>query len=255
MNATALLNDIFTTQKVTDSDGNSYRLDSNIDIAEGEFLKQLIEKYKPVNTIEIGFAYGISSLYICTALDHIPGAQHTILDPVQSTYWKNIGVANLQRANISYFNLLEEQSEIALPKLLAEGRKFDFGFIDGNHTLDHTLIDFFYLNRMMEPGGIIVIDDVGMPAINKIVRYILNYPCYRLIASVDTRISSKRYFFDMLMKAPFRILSKLLPRRFKYEIFSGNLIKGNRELKLQTSMVALQKTAPDERAWNWYEDF
>lgn len=255
MNAAALLNDIFTSKKVTDSQGQSYPLGSNIDIAEGMFLQQLIEKHQPKHCIEIGFAYGISSLYICSGLDKIPGATHTILDPVQSTYWKNIGVANLQRANIGYYSLLEELSEIALPRLLSEGRKFDFGFIDGNHTLDHTLVDFFYLNRMMEPGGIIVIDDAAMPAINKIIRYLLNYPCYRLLDRVETKASSKRKLFDTMVTVPFRLLSKLLPAGLKHEIFSGEVIKGNWELGLQTSMVALQKIAPDERAWNWYQPF
>jgi len=255
MNAETVLHNIFANKQVSDSSGNLYPLDSNIDTREGAFLQQLIEKYQPKRTIEIGCAYGISSLYICAALGKIPGAHHTILDPVQSTYWKNIGVSNLRKANINYFELLEQPSEIALPGLLKEGAAFDFGFIDGNHTLDHTLIDFFYLNRMMQPGGIIVIDDIGMPGINKIVRYILNYPCYQLIGSVETTVSGKRQVFDAMIKAPFRLVAGLLPKKIKYEVFAGNVIKSDSELKLQTSMVALQKTAADERSWNWYEAF
>ena len=82
----------------------------------------------------------------------------------------------MEKSNFRNFTFHERKSEYILPKLAEEGNKFDFAFIDGWHTFDHTLIDFFYLNRMLDIGGILVIDDVGMPAINKLSRFIHTYP-------------------------------------------------------------------------------
>lgn len=183
------------------------------------------------------------------------GGKHTIIDAWQSNYFKNIGVLNLQKAGISNFELIENLSELALPKLLAEGRKFDFCFIDGNHTFDHTLIDFFYLNRMMEVGGVIIFDDAGMPAIKKLLRYILNYPAYQLIGNVNMKTTTKNKMVDWLIKTPLGWISKLLPGKLKHEIFSGKVIISDRKLRLNSSMVAIQKIKHDERNWHWFKDF
>ena len=139
MNSTELLNTIFKNQKVTDELGNNYELNSNLDEKEGAFLKRIISENKPKKTIEIGCAYGISSLFICSELEKDNEVSHTIIDPFQKTDWKNIGISNLKKANINFFKLIEKPSEIALPKLLDENKKYDFAFIDGWHTFDHTL--------------------------------------------------------------------------------------------------------------------
>jgi len=255
MNARELLDEIFKTQKVTDQSGNEFKLNSNLDEKEGEFLKNIIHDTKSSRTIEVGCAFGISSLYICSELGKSQHPSHTIIDPYQSTEWKNIGIENLKRANINFFELIEKPSEIALPQLLSEGRVFDFAFIDGWHTFDHTLIDFFYLNRMITVGGVIVIDDVGMPGVNKLMRYLLNYPGYEMIGNVEIGVTVQRNLFDLIIKSPFTLFSKILPKKIKYEIFASKIIKSDRKLKLKSSMIALKKTKEDNRPWNWFEEF
>lgn len=143
MNAKDLLNEIFSKNLVFDQAGNQHTLDSNIDQQEGAFLMKLIREHQPTKTIEIGCAYGISSLFICSELQNIPGSHHTIIDPCQTQYFNNTGLTNLRKAHIDFFDLHEEVSEIMLPRLLSEGKKYDFCFIDGDHRFEHTLIDFF----------------------------------------------------------------------------------------------------------------
>jgi len=38
---------------------------------------------------------------------------------------------------------------------LARGVKIDFAFVDGWHTFDYTLIDFFYIDKILRSGGLV----------------------------------------------------------------------------------------------------
>lgn len=108
---------------------------------------------------------------------------------------------------------------------------------------------------MLEVGGIIVFDDAGMPAIKKLLRYILNYPAYQLIGNVNMHTNSKNKMVDRLIKTPLGLVSKLLPSKLKYEIFSGSVIINDKKLQLNSSMIAIQKIKADERNWHWFKDF
>lgn len=253
--AEELLKEIFRTNKVHDENGKEYQITSHIDEKEGEFIKDIITKYKLAKTIEIGCAYGISSLYICSSIQEFNNPKHTIIDPFQKASVNNIGITNLKRAGFDFFEHIEELSELALPELLSKGEKFDFGFIDGFHTFDHTLIDFFYLNRLIKVGGVIIIDDVGLPGINRLMRYILNYPSYELVGFVKKRKSKKREFYNLITNLPFRGFSKLFPIKLRNNYFSGKIVKSDKSLNINATMVAIRKTKEDKRNWDWFENF
>ena len=251
-----IINKIYSTNTVVDEFNNTFPLHSNIDKRECEFLKVILKDIKPIKTIEIGCAYGISSLIICSMLENNQNSFHTIIDPHQSTEWKNIGIMNLKRAGIGFYEFLELPSEIALPKLLSEGKTYDFGLIDGYHSFDQTLLDFYYLNRLIEVGGVIIIDDISWPSINKFMRFIVNnYPCYRQIDQVEFKFTFKRNIFEIFVKSPLSIFTKILPKKIANEIFSDKVIKKNKKLKLNSTMVALKKIEKDNRSHHKFEDF
>lgn len=247
---------IFQRGEVSDNEGKMHQLGSNIDRKEGEFLFDIIQRHGCSKTLEVGCAMGISSLFICAALQGNAYASHTIIDPMQTSDWSRIGVTQLDAAGVTCYRLVEEPSEYALPRLAEKGEKFDFCFIDGWHTLDHTLIDFFYIDRLLDTGGIVAIDDITFPGIKKIMRYLLNYPNYRLLGNVecDSRRGVIGHLYDGIVGA-FRPLSKLFPVKMRYRIFSDNIIRPEKTLGLNASMIALQKTGPDARRWDWYVDF
>ena len=58
-----------------------------------------------------------------------------------------------------------EESQIVLPRLLAEGRRFDPAFVDGNHRFDGVFLDLVYLGRLVRGGGIVFLDDYQLPAV------------------------------------------------------------------------------------------
>ncbi|MEO5892451.1 MAG: class I SAM-dependent methyltransferase [Ferruginibacter sp.] len=246
-----LVQEILSTKQIKDSAGKIHQLDSNIDLEEGHFLQKIIQQNSYKKSIEIGCAYGISSLFICSAIQTQNGS-HVIIDPFQASQWSNIGIHQLEKSGFHNFQLIEKVSELALPELLQTGETFDFAFIDGWHTFDHTLLDMYYLNRLLKVGGTMVIDDVGMQGVEKAVNYFLNYQAYEFAGGVSLNQSPGRNRFDKYMIKPLRHLVKLLPPKVREEIFSGKIV---RKPVSGYSMVALKKITADDRPWNWYTPF
>jgi predicted O-methyltransferase YrrM len=127
-----VIEQIYTTDRVTDAAGNKIPTHSNIEKREGLFLAGIIQADPRIRkTLEIGFAQGLSSLFICSALAGREGAAHTILDPNQMTQWKGVGIENMRRAGFSFYTLIQEYSQFALPRLAQlQPASFDFIFID-----------------------------------------------------------------------------------------------------------------------------
>ncbi|NII24086.1 class I SAM-dependent methyltransferase [Pseudoflavitalea sp. X16] len=234
--------------------GSKVVFTSAIDFEEATFIDNLIRELRPQNTIEIGCAEGASSLVIMDALAS-SGGQHTIIDPFQTTYWESKGINLLQMFGHDQYKLIEKGSEIALPALLDKAEKFDFAFIDGYHTFDHTLLDAFYLVKMLKPGGVLVIDDVQMPAINKCLRYLYNYPCLQYKgSSMGTSATKSRKLFDKV-KGGVQLISGIIPQKWRSELLNDSVLRSDVKLGLRSSMVAFQKTAEDTREWNWWKSF
>ena len=116
------------------------------------------------------------------------------------------GLHNVKRAgfNDRYF-FHEEQSQVVLPRLDAAGTRIQFALIDGWHTFDHTLVDFFFIDRMLDVGGIIVLDDVGYPSICRLCHFILanrNYSTFDVVSCTPSRTLKtklKRFFKQSLI--------------------------------------------------------
>ncbi|MDO9553113.1 class I SAM-dependent methyltransferase [Rhodonellum sp.] len=251
-----LRNRIYKEKKVVGLNGESLELNSAIDPNEGNAILDILKRNPDFfRTIEIGCAFGLSSLFICEGINGRLGSKHTIIDPFQMTSWKGVGIHNLKNAGIENFNLIEKASEIALPQLLEQKESFDFALIDGWHTFDHTLVDFFYLEKLIRPGGIIGIDDIHLPGINKVVRYLLNYPNLELIESVPNYTSRKRKFRDNILNNFFGLIKIILPKKYYYKVLSDKIIKSDKILGLYSSMVFFRKIDNDKRGWNWFEPF
>jgi predicted O-methyltransferase YrrM len=244
-----IIQEIYETRRVVSKSGKIHELNSEIDREEGEFLFNIIRNDSSVlTTLEVGCAYGLSSLFICAGIQDRAGASHTIIDPHQSTYWDGVGIANLEKSGIGFFKLIEAQSEVALPQLLEhmEG-KIDFVLVDGWHTFDHTLLDCFYATRLLRVGGYLAIDDVAFPSVRRAVDFLSNYPCYELYGSVGEEVSkswkkiiARSVMFPISRKTWQRLLSRSVYGR----IFQDRLIR----------MVAFKKISEDQRKWEWHDD-
>jgi predicted O-methyltransferase YrrM len=236
-----LIQQILTSKEVETPDGRMISLNSAIDKDEGTLLLEIFKKDPSIRkTLEVGCAYGVSSLFIAEGLRDRVDAHHTIIDPFQNAQWEGVGIHNLRKSGFKNFDLIEEKSEFALPSVLKNGEGvFDLVFIDGWHTFDHTLLDCFYAARLLRVGGYLVVDDVGFPAIRRVIDYLLLYPCFQF----ESATSRKAFPMRELVKS----LLGLIP--MKKLVLPRSL-----QLRLRgQSMVALKKIATDDRSWDWFE--
>src|SRR5215211_8258591 len=63
------------------------------------------------------------------------------------------------------------ESQIVLPRLLSDDRRFDLAFVDGNHRFDGVFVDLVYLGRLVRAGGIVFLDDYQLPAVARAVSF------------------------------------------------------------------------------------
>jgi predicted O-methyltransferase YrrM len=210
-------------------------------------LYDCIEVTKARRAIETGMAFGISSLCIADALSKNGSSYELVsIDPCQTTDWKSAGLHLIHRAGLSV-TLLEETSQLALPRLVAAGRRFDFGFIDGWHTFDHTLIDFFYMDMMLEAGGFIVFDDVGYPAINAVTRFVLANRDYELVKALGYEVPAS----IRLRRAIKRQLRPLARTDHDPSAVHALLFRQTE----QAHSIAVRKRGEDRRRFDHFESF
>jgi predicted O-methyltransferase YrrM len=139
-----------------------------VSAAEGQALREWVEREEATRTIEVGLGYGVSALFICEGLLANGGdaARHVAVDPNQASRFENCGLQLLEEAGLA--GVVEhhaEESQIALPRFLGKGRRFDLAFVDGNHRFDGVFLDLVYLGRLVRPGGIVLVDDYQLPAV------------------------------------------------------------------------------------------
>ncbi len=160
---------------VAKSDGTKHTIfPVAVSVSESEALRDWVTRENAAHTIEIGLGYGISALHICEGLilNGSQTARHVVLDPNQAGRFANCGLQVLQEAGVRHLvDHYVEESQIALPRFLQEGRRFDLGFVDGNHRFERVFLDLFYLGYMVKPGGIIILDDYNRPGIRRAVSF------------------------------------------------------------------------------------
>ena len=220
----------------------------------GEAITSLIQKKQWLRTMEIGCAYGVSFLFICQALAERreAGPHHVIIDPFQSGQFNKAGILNLERAGFDFFELIEEPSERALPRLWEQGRRFDFALIDGRHTMDQVMLDFFYVDKLLDVGGIVVLDDIRWPGIGKAARYLSQYPSYRTLPPFSP---PRPMGWATRAKHLIEGCSRLLPMNVCQALLAAELVAPtplDPILRSSDRFMVMEKCGGDARPWKWH---
>jgi predicted O-methyltransferase YrrM len=177
----------------TRSDGDFARI--SLPDQDGDVLRDLLVGEGARVVVEIGLAYGSSALAIGEALVLRQGAgsTHVVIDPHQDLFqhagWDAIRAAGLD----GLCTLVAERSQIALPRMVAEGFVADAAFVDGSHIFHKVFVDLACLHELVRPGGLIVLDDCEWPSVATAARYFeLNMGWQPVVPRTPTRLRAFR---------------------------------------------------------------
>jgi len=120
-----------------------------------QLLFRMIDYYGPKQIIELGTSLGITTAYLASAN---PAAKVTTFEG--SNAIAKIAGHNHQLLGLTNIDLIEGNFDKELPRWLAQNKKVDFAFIDGNHALKPTMAYFEALLDVVEDHSILVFDDI-----------------------------------------------------------------------------------------------
>jgi predicted O-methyltransferase YrrM len=149
---------------------------------EGAALRDWIVREGAHATLEAGLAWGVGTLFILSGLLEVGGdVRHVAVDPWQHhglashrTRYEGAGLRILEEAGVrDLVEFHEEESQVAFPRLLAEGRTFDLAFIDANHRFEGVFVDLFYAGRLLRDRGMVFVDDVQLPGVRRALDFYL----------------------------------------------------------------------------------
>jgi len=147
---------------------------------EGLALEAWVVREHAQATLEVGLGYGIATLFICDALLSLGSdARHLAIDPYQvrglpdhDTRFAGLGLQLLEDAGIrELVEFHEQESQIVLPRLLEDGRRFDLAFVDGSHRFESVFMDLVYCGRLLKEGGIVFADDIQIEGVRKAIDF------------------------------------------------------------------------------------
>ena len=248
------IKEIFDTNSIqVNSIGDRIPLHSHTSIEQGVFLQRMFDIVKPLQSLEVGFAYGISAMFILEKHREIQSKHnaHLVIEP--DNYWGNAAIFNIEKEGlIDFLQIKNGYSDTVLTKLFHEEFRLQFAYIDTTKQFDVVMQDFYFINKMMDCGGIVILDDCGgnWPGIQRVARFINTLPNFKMIEGHNkNKVSFKK-------KAVGKILAfviNLLP--FKQLFYPTINFKTDEELGLDYSCIAFQKLEEDSRNWNWDKPF
>ena len=119
---------VFEARQFVSSDNQVVKIYGETSKLQCEFLQKLILENNFSESLEIGFAYGMSTLAITEAIVN-NGGKHVVIDKFQFSMVNGYGLDLLKQAGyIHKLEFIEEYCYVILPQLLQRGRKFDFAY-------------------------------------------------------------------------------------------------------------------------------
>jgi predicted O-methyltransferase YrrM len=140
-------------------------------------------------TLEVGLGLGLGTLSLCAALLEVgrPEARHVVVEGFPRDF-AGAGLRTLRAAGVeAMVEQIHEESQLALPRLAVEGHCFDLALIDGDHRFEGVFLDLCFADRLVRPGGLVIVDDLWMPAIRLAVSYVERNLRWELLPRAMTR--------------------------------------------------------------------
>ena len=163
-----------------------------------QLVYDTVRAVRPAVAVEVGMAWGFSSVAICSALRDNEHGINVVIDPLQVSLWEGVALASLDRLGLTQHARFEERrSDQFLPAFWErENTRIQFAFIDGDHRADAVFMDFYYVNKLLDEGGIVILDDVQFESIASVVRFALRTFHYESLPCSEERFAILRKVMD-----------------------------------------------------------
>ncbi len=196
-----LLAEMYGANELYGTNGNglvTVNKNVRITVEQGAMMHKLMRSYSVRRSLEIGFAYGFSTIWMLDALQSRRDAMHVAIDPYEKSHWHGIGLTQVKRlAQKTEFEWKEDFSIHALSDLIRKGEKFDFIFIDGNHRFDDVIVDFYLSNQVLWSGGLLVFDDMWMNSVRAATNFIVNNRSFEVVPQpVENMLVLQKTHYD-----------------------------------------------------------
>jgi predicted O-methyltransferase YrrM len=138
--------------------------------ARGGEIHDFVRRERPQQCLELGFAHGVSTLYIASALEANGSGSLTSVDlpsvrDREPSAWELLDRSGLaprvelvvEDAGYNWFlhrKLRERLNEDTIAPL------YDFVFLDGAHSWDQDGLALALVTRLLRPGGWLLLDDL-----------------------------------------------------------------------------------------------
>lgn len=211
----------------------------------GSVLESAAAAIGPQVTIEIGCASGMSTLFICRGMQRhgeIGARCIHVIDPKQTSHWKNIGRRAIRGAGLAEAVCFhEEPAHVVLPRLLQYGVRTQMVFLDGWHMLDYVLVEAFYCDMMLDVGGVMAIHDVWMPAVQHFCAFWCANRSYAPVRVRGEQLEASPAIHDAWYDPAYVPVSEYAEQHILPH--------------LDRNILLLRKTDRDRRRWDDFTDF
>jgi predicted O-methyltransferase YrrM len=123
----------------------------------GNFFSWIAAQRKPDVIVEFGTAFGTSGMYWLSGLESARTGKLFTFEP--NTEWAAIARGNLSAVSSRYV-LTEGIFEERVGAVLGDAPVIDIAFIDAIHTTEFVMRQFEVVSQRLEPGGLMLFDDV-----------------------------------------------------------------------------------------------
>jgi predicted O-methyltransferase YrrM len=199
-------------------------------------------------TLEVGC--GVSTVVFAAT-----GARHLAISPAPDEmsrireYCARIGVDS------RCVDYREGLSHEVLPTLTGE---YDVVLVDGAHAFPFPVVDFHYVSRLLRPGGVLVLDDVPIPSVATVYRFLMSEPAWVRLAVLDDRAAAFRLvrpvdagdpWGSQAMNAGYPDFSFLPPARRTLVSVVERGARSRAARRVRGRFPALDRVAPRLRRW------
>lgn len=136
--------------------GDGPAISTSLTLAETDELRRLAAGK---DVLEVGSAFGYSTVVLGLVAWSV-----TAVDPHQSlnsfgAFWSNLAAYGVTARAV--VEMRRDDSRVVLPQLLAEGRRYDLVWIDGDHAAHMVAHDVEWARKLLKPTGTLACHDYG----------------------------------------------------------------------------------------------